>query len=491
MWNLADITFALIHYRLRWMIPTAIVALAALGYAVTKPNAWEATQAIVLRDEAVSSLGKPGAFSGVEEMKHAQETVLQLTRSKEVIGAALAELGPPSSRWSNASWPSKDDIAESRESIKVHSPSGTEFGTTEMLYISVESDTPARAAEFNRLLCAELEKHLGEMRNNKARSLVDELSYREAQAQQSLMAVTQQLSEMEAEVGTDLAELRILNEVGSGNGNLREQMVQIKSELRDAMSKQQSSQRLLEILTAAQDNPNELVATPNQLLDSQPALRRLKEGLIDAQLQSAQLQGIRTKTHPGVVAARHAEDEIREHLHQEISLAIRGLKAENTVIESRIAQLQSMLDDVSNRMTKLASMRASYNNLVAEVREKSEKLTKIRADLADAHSSVETATTTSLVTKVNGPEVSDYPIGPSRKMIAALGLVGGLGLGLGILLLSSPLGDGPALSLQPPESPKGGGIGNSSGQSEPSPAGHGLSLKQALAHLARRPPSRN
>ncbi|PQO27232.1 hypothetical protein [Blastopirellula marina] len=491
MWNLADITFALIHYRLRWMIPTVIVAAAALGYAVVKPNTWEATQGIVLRDEAVSRLGKPGAFSGEEEMKHAQETVLQLTRSKEVIAAALAKLGPPAGRWSSALWPSKDDIAAARESIKVHSPSGTEFGTTEMLYISVESDTPERAAEFNQLLCAQLETHLGEMRNGKALSLVDELSYRESQAQKALSTVTRQLSEMEAEVGTDLAELRILNEVGSGNGNLREQMVQIKSELRDAMSQQQSSQRLLEILTAAQDNPNELVATPNQLLESQPALRRLKEGLIDAQLESAQLQGIRTKTHPGVVAARHAEEEIREHLHQEISLAVRGLKAERIVIESRITQLQSMLDDVSNRMTKLASMRAGYNNLVAEVREKSEKLTTIRADLADALSSVQTATTTSLVTKVNGPEVSDYPLGPSRKMIAGLGLIGGLGLGLGILLLSLPLGQLPAPSLQPANPTKSDGNGNGPGQSEPPLVGHGLSLKQALAHLARRPPSRN
>ncbi|WP_158545299.1 hypothetical protein [Bremerella cremea] len=491
MWNLADITFALIHYRLRWMIPTVVVALVALGYAIMMPTAWEATQAIVLRDEAVSSLGKPGAFSGTAEMKHAQETVMQIARSKEVIGAALVKLGAPEDRWSSATWPSKDDIAQAREKINVHSPNGTEFGTTEMLYISVESDTPERAVEFNQLLCSELESHLGAMRNGRALSLVDELSYRESQAQKALLAVTDQLSEMEAEVGTDLAELRILNEVGSGNGNLREQMVQIKSELRDALSKKESSERLLDILTAAKENPNELVATPNQLLDSQPALRRLKEGLIDAQLQSAQLQGIRTKTHPGVVAARHAEDEIREHLHQEISLAIRGLKAEKTVAESRVAQLQKMLDDVSNRMTKLASMRASYNNLVAEVREKSAKLTQLRTDLADARASVATATTTSLVTKVNGPEVSDYPVGPSRKMIAGLGLIGGLCLGLGVLLLSLPLGDGAATSLQPAESTKGGSNDNRPEQSELPPIGHGLSLKQALAHLARRPPSRN
>ena len=491
MWNLADITFALIHYPLRWMIPAVVVALAAIGYAIMMPSAWEATQAIVLRDEAVSSLGKPGAFSGTAEMKHAQETVMQIAHSKEVIGTALVKLGAPAERWSNETWPSKDDIAQAREKINVHSPHGTEFGTTEMLYISVEADTPERAAEFNQLLCAELETHLGTMRNGKALSLVNELSYRESQAQKALSSVTKQLSAMESEVGTDLAELRILNEVGSGNGNLREQMVQIKSELRDAMSKKESSARLLEILSAAQENPNELVATPNQLLDSQPALRRLKEGLIDAQLQSAQLQGIRTKTHPGVVAARHAEDEIREHLHQEISLAIRGLQAEQTVADSRLTQLQELLDDVSKRMTKLASMRASYNNLVAEVREKSEKLTAIRADLADARASVETATTTSLVTKVNGPEVSDYPVGPSRKMVAGLGLIGGLGLGLGILLLSLPPGDTAAKSLQPLESTKGGGNDSRPEQSDLPPIGHGLSLKQALAHLARRPPSRN
>lgn len=491
MWNLADVTFALIHYPLRWLIPTVVIAIATLGYAVMKPSSWEATQAIVLRDEAVSSLGRPGAFSGVEEMKHAQETVLQLTRSKEVVGAALAKLGPPVNHWSNSTWPNKDDISQARETINVHSPSGTEFGTTEMLYISSESDTPDRAMEFSRLLCWELEAHLGEMRNNKAISLVEELSQREAKANAALLTVTQQLSEMEAEVGTDLAELRILNEVGSGNGNLREQMVQIKSELRDAMAKQQSSERLLEILTAAQDNPNELVATPNQLLDSQPALRRLKEGLIDAQLQSAQLQGIRTETHPGVVAARHAEEEIRDHLHQEISLAIRGLKAEHIVLESRITQLQVMLDDVTSRMTRLASMRASYNNLVSEVREKSEKLTSIRTDLADARSSVEAATTTSLITKVHHPEVSDYPVGPSRKMIAGMGLIGGLGLGVGLLLISLPWGDSSTISLQPTESAKGVSNAPSPNQSEPSPAGHGLSLKQALAHLARRPPSRN
>ncbi|MBA2113087.1 GumC family protein [Bremerella alba] len=489
MFNPADILFALVQYRLRWIIPTILVAAAALAYAVVKPNSWEATQSIVLRDEAVSSLGRPGQFTGVEDMKHAQETVLQLTRSREVIQVALQELGAPANRWSTANWPSKDDIAAARKSISVHSPGGTEFGTTEMLYITVEADTPERANRLNQLICAQLDQQLGEMRNSRALSLVEELNYRQQQADQALSSVTDRLSELESEVGTDLAELRILNEVGSGNGNLREQLLQIKNELRTALANQQSSQRLLEILEAAQQNTSELIATPNQLLESQPSLRRLKEGLIDAQLRSAQLQGIRTESHPGVVAARHAEEEIRGHLHQEIAIAIRSLNAEQSVNNSRIAQLQTMLDDVSERMTKLASLRAGYNNLVAEVREKNNKLTQIRTDLADARSSVEAATTTTLVTKVSIPEVSDYPVGPSRKAIVGAGVFGGVALGLGILFLTVPLT--PAPSAQPAASASSSSNDTGAMQHPAPGTGHGLSLKEALFHLAHRNPSTN
>lgn len=489
MGSLADVLFALVHYRLRWILPAAAIAFAALIYATLKPSSWEATQAIVLRDEAVSSLGRPGQFSGVEEMKHAQETVLQLARSREVVQSALESLVPPKNSWSTAAWPSKEDIAAARETIGVHSPSGTEFGTTEMLYIRVEADSPERARQLNELICAGLERQLGKMRNDRAESLVAELAHRERQATEALNRVTQRLSDMEEEVGTDLAELRILNEVGSGNGNLREQMVQIKNEIRTAMADQQSSQRLLEILETAQENTSELIATPNQLLESQPSLKRLKDGLIDAQLQSAKLEGTRTENHPSVVAARHSEAEIREHLHQEIAVAIRSLNADRSVNESRMIQLQTMLNDVSERMTNLASLRAGYNNVVAEVREKNEKLTRIRTDLADANSSVEAATTTSLITQVSGTEVSDYPVGPSRKAIVAAGVLGGVAVGLGILFLTAPsLSASSAQSAQPATSSTNDATGD---QSAAPDAGHGLSLKEALFHLAHRSPSPN
>jgi len=483
--NPADFAMALIHYRWRWILPMLLVTAAALTYAVCKPSMWEANQALVLRDEAISSLGNSGEFEQLEDMKHAQETVMQLARSRDAVTAALQELGPPAGLWDTANWPTKEDIASVRKSISVHSPGGTEFGTTEILYLSVEASSPERAKKLNQIICSELEKQLGEMRNRRAKSLVQELTYRHDEANRAVMVVTQQLSELESSVGTDLAELRLLNEVGSGNGNLREQIVQIKSEFRKALDDQQSSQQLLEILTAADGNPSELIATPNRLLESQPALRRLKDGLIDAQLRTAQLQGTRTADHPSVVAALQAEQGIRSHLHQEIAVAIRGLNAEKSVNQSRIDQLQNQLEDVGNRMTQLASLRAGYENLVRDVNEKNRKLSEIRSSLAEAKSSVQTAKTTSLVTKVSQAEVSDYPVGPSRKIIAASGLIGGLALGLGIVLLSIPS----AASDQTGQSPQTS-TGSDGKSTTPSPS-HGLSLKDALTQLARRSPSRN
>jgi len=481
----AEIAFALIHYRWRWLIPTLLLSVVGLGAAILKEDSWEATQRIVLRDEALPVEQRPGEFVQRDDMKLAQETVLQLTRSREVIAAALEDLGPPSNRWFPAAWPSKEDIAATRKKIDVHSPGGTEFGTTEMLFITVESDTPARAKRLNELICRELDKQFAEMRNQQSTSLVEELEYRESQSRKALQSSTEQLAKLEAEVGTDLAELRLLNEVGSGNGNLREQILQIKSELRAASDRQQASEQLLKFLNAANANPAEILATSNSLLESQPALRRLKEGLIDAQLRTAALQGTQTEDHPNVAAAHQAEVEIRGHLHQEIEVARRGILADLRVNTARIEQLTQQLNDVNGRMTKLATLRASYGNLVADVRQRNEKLTKIHSLLADARSSVETAGRTSLMTKVNQAEVSDYPVGPSRKLIAASGLFGGLACGIGLLFLTTP-------AEQSIRSTRSGHHAHG-GASNPAPptGSHGLSLKDALNQLTQRSPSRN
>jgi len=84
------------------------------------------------------------------------------------------------------------------------------------------------------------------------------------------------LGAMERQVGSDLAELRILHDSGSAESVLRRAISEIRNELRQARTTQKSNQELLRLLEVAQGRPDRLVAMPNTLLESQPALRRLK-----------------------------------------------------------------------------------------------------------------------------------------------------------------------------------------------------------------------
>ena len=64
---------------------------------------------------------------------------------------------------------------------------------------------------------------------------------------------------------------------------------------------------------------------PNAVLDTQPALRRLKEGLVDAQLRAANLTGSLSAEHPQALAATTAVQKIKNQLLTELRVAIRTL----------------------------------------------------------------------------------------------------------------------------------------------------------------------
>ncbi|UUO07998.1 hypothetical protein M4951_06695 [Blastopirellula sp. J2-11] len=486
MIDLPKILAVLVSHRYRWIIPTAVITIAAVGFALLKPKMWSATQTLVLREISIGGLDRPGAFARPEDMKTAQETIQTIARSREVVTHTLEKIGPPPSGWwgmAKKEWPSADDIAAYRDYISVSSPSGTEFGTTEIFSIHVEAESQERAAMFATTLCNELDMQLEQVRDHKASSVVAELEESERLAADVLSSATKKLSKLEGDVGSDLAELRILNESGSGDGNLRQQFVQVEAELRGTRDQQQSNDQLLSLLETAAENPQELLATPNSLLDSQPALRRLKDGLVDAQLRTAQLQGTRTADHPAVQSALQAEEEVREHLFREIAIAVRGMKAERSVLQQRIEGYTKQRDEVRSRMVHLAEVRASYGNLESEVRQRSETLAEVQRNLADARSSLAAAHATSLLTRVGLPEVSDYPIGPSRKVIVAAGLLGGLACGLGLVFLTV----NPA-HLEEPEQVElaaNGSINGVKNESSPQPV-RKLSFTDALIHLAKR-----
>jgi polysaccharide biosynthesis transport protein len=391
---------------------------------------------LMVRDEAIGAAARPGKFQQPDEMKTVQETILELARSRTVLSAALAEVGPDSQHTSTANWPTDAAIAALQSVVKLTPPKGAEFGKTEVFYLNVQAETRPRAIALAAAICKQLQARSQELRDQKAQSLIVELTKTVDLAQADLTFTTAELTNIETRVGADLGELRVLNEVGGGDSPLRRSINEMDQELRQAHQAIDANQELLSMLNLSKADTKSLVAAPNRLLEAQPVLRRLKDGLVDAQLRTAQLSGNLTDQHPSVMTAKIAEQEIESHVRGEINSAIAGVQAELRLSQERAELLESQLNSARQRLAKLAEMRAQYANVLAERNQRADIVKTAEQQLAEARASQAAARTASLIAAIDTPVGGDYPVGPSKAVLVLGGLLSGFVLGLGIVFLT-------------------------------------------------------
>ena len=254
----------------RWLWPAVTVAAVVSVYALVKHDTWEASQAVIVRNQASGNVDGPGKFSRPDELKVTQETILEIGKSPGVLAAALAEVGPPANDRHPEAWPTPEDVADLADAVRFTPPKGAELGATEVFYVKVKDRDRLRAANLATAICNQLQIRFQKLRDQRSQSMADELSKTVAMAQADLETSTGRLTKMEREVGPDLAELRDLQEQSSGNSDLRRRTVEIENELRQAQTAERNNRELLALLTAARDNPGTLLATPNRLLDCSP-----------------------------------------------------------------------------------------------------------------------------------------------------------------------------------------------------------------------------
>ncbi|MGA2061916.1 MAG: Wzz/FepE/Etk N-terminal domain-containing protein [Thermoguttaceae bacterium] len=426
-----------IRWRL-WFVPALVVSLGAAIYAFTYSDTWEASQALIVRNEAVNNDRGPGKFTQPEEMKTIQETLLEIARSRGVLEAALKQVGPPADCIQVESWPTDRDIEACRKAVKLLPPKGAEFGKTEVFYLTVRDHERSRAIALDEAIYDRLQSRYQQLRDAKAHSMVDELSKTASMAKADLAESTGRLAAVETRIGGDLAELRSMQDVGASDSALRRSVEEIRNQLRETRTTAKANQELLSVLHAAQDDPGRLVATPSRLLESQPSLKRLKDGLVDAQLLTAKLLGTRSADHPMVQAARESEEEIGRHLHDELALAVRGMELEMRLNADRQKLLEEQFAAAAGRLNSLAEIRAPYETQTAENRNRTALAERAEQNLAEARAVLAGAKVASLISTIDAPDAGDKPIGPGRAIIAMSGILGGLIIGLGVLFLSLP-----------------------------------------------------
>jgi polysaccharide biosynthesis transport protein len=475
-----------IHVK-RWLLPAVAIAAAVGVYAVVREATWEAAQALMVRNEASNAEKSPGKFSYPEEMKTAQETILEVAKSHGVLKAALTEIGPPAGCRAPAEWPTERDIVEVRKNINLAPPKGAEFGKTEVFYLNVRSEDRQRSIALNEAIFKQLQTHFQELRDAKAQSMVEELTKTVALAKTDLDRATVKVESTEKRVGSDLAELRSMQDMAASDSALRRSGEEIRAQLRENVLADKTNRQLLGVLSAAQDDSGRLVAMPNRLLESYPSLRRLKDGLIDAQLHTSALLGTMSVQHPKVLAAKEAEDEIGRNLHHELDIARRSVEIELRTLADRRTLLKEQLARTNDRLTMLAAVRASYANEVAETKTRASLLERAEQNLAEARATRASAKAASLISRIGTPDAGIRPVGPSRATIALYGVLGGLLAGFGVVFLSVP-GSVALSTIAAPIGSNGHGNGHASGHNGSAKTsvrstGH-LSINRALRKLA-------
>jgi uncharacterized protein involved in exopolysaccharide biosynthesis len=420
-----------------WITPAVTCALLAAVYSLVAPRDWRATQTLTLRPEAASvSEQKLGKFADLSEMKVQQATILELAKSQSVVEATLETVGPKPS-WFGApkNYPTLRDVEDFRKQVDMRPPGGAEFGQTEVFYLSVVDTNRARAAELLTALVDQLELRMQTLRDDRAQSMTVELKKTVAMAEQDLDVRTQQLAKFEAGIGADLAELRNLNATTGTQSEVAQEMQAIASERRSNEAVRRENEQLLKLLKAVEKSPAQLIATPNTLLKSQPAIQRLKDALIDAQVRTARLLGTYADDHPFVVGARESESLIEKQLRDEVAVAIKGLEIDLQLATDRDASLGAKSQAGRERTARLAGARAEYANLVAAVENHTKLVEAARKNLADARADLASAHAASVIGRIDGVEAGVRPVGPGRVTITAAGGVAGLILGLGVVFL--------------------------------------------------------
>lgn len=433
--GLMDLVFR--YYR-RWLLPAVVIGGLSCAYAFVKRDRWEASQPITVRNQVAASGTSPGEFALEDEMKATQETVLEITRSRPVLAATLSDVGPPENWHGRGAWPSEDDVDDLQDVLKVAPPKGAEFGKTEIFYVKLRDRDRNRAVQLVDHLCRHIEQSFGDLRDSRAGSMTAELREVVAMSRSELDQAQQRLADVEREVGSNLVELRMLEQSPAGVSELNRELTEAENELRQARARQSVNRGILRLVRDAQRDPQILVSAPSTLFETQPNLKRLADGLVDVQLKTSTLLGVMAERHPQVVSSRRAEDMVRQKIFSELSLALHAIEAENQLTDSRVDYLEEQLADKRQRMSDVAALRVNYGSLNADVMHRRTMLENAERQLADVAASQAVARKYSLIDRIGVPDTGSHPVGPGRMTIAATGIVAGLFAGLGILILTLP-----------------------------------------------------
>lgn len=430
------------QYWFLWIVPAFLCTSLAIGYGLFAQDYWLASQQLVVRNESLGSALGYGRFESYDEMKTAEETIHAVAKNRALATSVLQSAGPPPSH-KKPNWPSPRNVDDFLGKVSISAPNGAEFGQTEVIQLNVEAESPERAVKLTTLVVTELEKRLNELRMVRFESLESELAHSQTLALERLAESTERLETIEQDLGPDLSELRTLDQQYSGgSGILQQELGRAREALREARRELGVIELQQDHLESVRRDPDEIITVPGSILVAYPALGRLKNGLVDAELRLAAALGQYEITHPRCERVTEEIDQIRTRLKSELDTALVESEFNRQTTLQKNALLEQTALDIEQRISRFTTLRVEYNQLVAEVEQRKKDLATISTQLAEVQSTREAASRASMINPVDDPVVSTDPIGPGTKMLAVGGLACGLAIGIGLVFLVIPIEGG-------------------------------------------------
>jgi len=398
---------------------------------------YTARQSLILRDDLMGDAFKPSRFESQEQLKSAQETILEIARKPQVVKAVLEQLGPTSSFSLGGDYPSMETIEDVQGNIGLSAPNGAEFGKTEAVVLSVKTVGAERSRKFVNLLLDEIDSKLNEVRLLRLGSMKSELSQAGENALKSLNDSSSRLQELEKSFGAEITTIRGLNDPqGSGGFDLK--VNQIRLEQRQAAAQLSSAKQQRELLQQAQRNGGVEFVTSNELLELQPALKGMMTNLSTAMAQLAIDEGRYTSLHPQLQRSRRAVKQQRQQLFGSIGTTIKGLDSQIETLTNLSTRLGDSIVQLETKLENLTEQRVPYATLEEEVKKKAEVYNDVQGQLAQVQSYASSTDEVAMLTRVDDPQVSSRPDQIGAAKAGMIGAALGLMLGLGLVALLAP-----------------------------------------------------
>lgn len=409
-----------------------VAALAAGTWGVLFPGSWSASQSLVVRDDLLGDSLKPGRFNSPESMKSAQETIFHIARKREVIESASVSAGLANGKLDAR------DIEDYQGLISIVSPNGGELGKTEVFVLKVRQKSAEQARKFVIALSAEIERQLRVVRTSLLHSMQAELALNLDRSTIQYGELAASIQQLEEQVGQDLQSLRSMVDPNSSVSDLQRTLEQLRSEIRAAQNERERVSKQVELVELVMREPeNSNLTTSNELLELQPVLKRMNEGLVDTRMSLSRALGSYDEGHPAVSVARAAVEQTIEQIRQELRSTGQGLHSQRELHEQKIARLSAVEKQYLDRLVEVGKRRVPYKTLNDELSKRGEALAKMRTELATIQSLAESAGEVSLITHVGEPFVATRPDGMSRRAMLLLGFAGGSLFGIGLLVLKN------------------------------------------------------